>query len=278
MKRPLTIVGGGIVGCIAALKAAQAGYTVTLYEAKTLGAGASGQALGLLVPSTATRPLDMLQVQGCALWAHGLAAEISILAGVPLSQLYRTFPRGAQLNLAVMFPALEKALLALGVAIHYAPAPAHLAGPVLWAAGWGNKAWLPAMNIRAGLACQLHSCGVTEILVGSGTATQGLYAAPLWDGTVVLGTHSFTLKAPHTGPVPPEMLAILRTRAADLHPALATAPIVKTWVGNRPASVPRLPLIRAVASQHMAVAGLGGIGYALAPVVAAMWLERLPTH
>lgn len=274
-KQAVTIIGGGIVGCVAAWLAHQAGYTVTLYEQHTLGSGASGQALGVLTPSDAQRPLDDLQRQGCAAWP-ALIAEISEASGTEAAQLYRTWPKGAQLNIPVLFQTFRSLFERVGIAVIPTPAPDILNTPTLWAAGWGNEQHLPGLSLRAGTACRLAACGLTELMVGKGNDTQGLYAVPAWDGTVLLGTQNITLMSPHRGAPQPEWLAELRTRAGLLFAPLAQAEVLEAWVGNRPTSSPRLPLLRAVSPNQWAVAGLGGIGFALAPVVATHWLHELP--
>jgi glycine/D-amino acid oxidase-like deaminating enzyme len=271
----LTIIGGGIAGCLAAWQAAEAGYQVRLYEPKRLGAEASGLALGVLVPSTSARPLDDLQRAGCAAW-ESLAPRLAELSGTHLPQLYRVWPRGGQLNLAVMFGALEKALLQLGVEIvtQHARAPA-TTGLTLWAAGWENRAVLPDLTIRAGVACRLAPCGLNDLLVGMGPGVQGIYAVPAWDGSVLLGSQKLPGDELYVGAVPTETLAELRSRAARLLAPLGTAEVLEAWVGNRPTSIPRLPLLRPVGAQAWAVAGLGGLGYALAPVVAQEFLAAI---
>jgi glycine oxidase len=60
----LAVVGGGVIGCSVAYQAARRGARVALFEAETLGAGASGAAAGMLAPqSEANEPgpfLDLL--------------------------------------------------------------------------------------------------------------------------------------------------------------------------------------------------------------------------
>lgn len=275
-KTPVTIIGGGVVGCVAAWSAFKAGLAVSLYEQENLGSGASGQALGILAPSDADRPLDELQRQGCAAWS-ALIADISAASGTEPTQLYRTWPKGAQINIPVLFQTFTTLFDNVGITVIKTPAPENLSTPTLWAAGWGNAQLLPGMTLRAGTACRLAPCGLTELLVGKGHPTQGIYAVPDWDGNILLGTHNVNMPTPHIGAPKPEWLAELRSNAGLLFPALATAEILETWVGNRPTTSPRLPLLRAVGKNTWAVAGLGGIGYALAPVVASDWLRQLPS-
>ncbi len=59
----IAVIGGGVFGASAALRLADAGHSVTLFEAKTLGAGATGAAAGMLCPD----------VEGCS---PGASAEV----------------------------------------------------------------------------------------------------------------------------------------------------------------------------------------------------------
>jgi glycine/D-amino acid oxidase-like deaminating enzyme len=276
MMPPVSIIGGGVAGCVAALLAAEAGYAVSLYEAKTLGAGASGQALGVLVPSTSGRPQDDLQRQGCEQWATTLAPRLAELARLPLNQLYRSWPQGGQLNLPALFPAFVQAFRRLGVQVRAQYVTKPSADPTLWAAGWGNREVLPGLTLRPGVACRLAPCGLNDLLVGMGRGVQGLYAVPAWDGSVLLGTQKLPeVATPFPGPVSPASLAELRARAGQLFAPLATAEVLEAWVGHRPTSTPRLPLLHHVGTHQWAVAGLGGLGYALAPIVAEQFLAGL---
>jgi glycine/D-amino acid oxidase-like deaminating enzyme len=273
-KTPVTIVGGGVVGCVAAWSAYRAGHAVSLFEKAHLGGGASGQALGILAPSDADRALDELQRKGCTAWPP-LIAEISEASGTEPAQLYRTWPKGAQINIPTLFQTFTTLFKKVGITVIKTAVPEALTTPTLWAAGWSNAQHLPGMTVRAGTACRLAPCGLTELLVGKGHPTQGIYAVPDWDGTVLLGTHNVNMPSPHIGTPHPEWLAELRTNAGILFPPLQSAEILETWVGNRPTTSPRLPLLRSVSENTWAVAGLGGIGYALAPVVAADWLSQM---
>lgn len=64
MKLPdVIVVGAGVIGLACAWRLAQAGLRVTLFEARSPGAGASGAALGSLIPASVLRdgPIPELQ-------------------------------------------------------------------------------------------------------------------------------------------------------------------------------------------------------------------------
>jgi glycine/D-amino acid oxidase-like deaminating enzyme len=60
----IAIVGGGIAGCSAALHAAEAGASVVLVEARTIGFGASSRNSGHLPPATKHEPEEILKRYG----------------------------------------------------------------------------------------------------------------------------------------------------------------------------------------------------------------------
>ncbi len=270
----LHIYGAGISGLTTAFVAATRGHKVCVYEQAHIGAGASGQALGALVPSTLQRPIDTLQRQGISQWP-ALAAALAQHAQVPPGSLYRAWPAGGQLNLSQLFPAFEAALRNLGVTLQPPPAVSP-PGPTLWATGWGVKDDIPHTTLSAGQVIRL---ALPPALHGQiPLCKQGnVYLVPAWNGTTLLvGSKNTPTDTPITTPCP-RARAELRAAACAAYPALSEAPIVGEWVGNRPISAPRLPLIRPVANRlhHVAVAGLGGIGFALAPVVAEAALTAL---
>ncbi|MDO3442653.1 FAD-binding oxidoreductase [Agrobacterium sp. V1] len=83
---PLLIVGGGIMGLWAAVKAERLGIDTLLVEAEQLGSGASGGLLGALMPHMPDRWSDKKQFQFDALVAleteiAGLEAETGLSAG-----------------------------------------------------------------------------------------------------------------------------------------------------------------------------------------------------
>jgi glycine oxidase len=97
---PLLIVGGGIMGLWAAVKAERLGIDTLLVEAGRLGSGASGGLLGALMPHMPDRWSDKKQFQFDALVAleaeiAGLEAETALSGGyrrcgriIPLPKLH----------------------------------------------------------------------------------------------------------------------------------------------------------------------------------------------
>lgn len=91
-RTDILVVGGGVMGLWAALKAAEAGLSVTLVDAGTIGGGASGGVMGALFPWMPDRWVDKKQYQFEALVA--LPAEIARLeAATGLSAHYRRVGR-----------------------------------------------------------------------------------------------------------------------------------------------------------------------------------------
>jgi glycine/D-amino acid oxidase-like deaminating enzyme len=271
------IIGAGISGLTTAFMAVQQGHPVSIYESQHAGAGASGRALGALVPSTLERPIDLLQREGITHWP-ALAEHLARATGHLTSQLFRSWPIGGQLNLPLLLPAMAQALKSMGVTWHTQTVTPSQApnGPTLWATGWGVAHVIPGTTLSAGQVVRL---GVPSCLQGQiPLSKQGKYfLVPEWgDQTLLVGSENQPTSTPLL--IPEESISRhLQAIAAKAHPELENAPLIASWVGNRPLSAPRLPLIRPVKGQNnqWAVAGLGGVGYALAPMVAKAALAEL---
>lgn len=264
----IAIVGGGIAGLVSGFLAAEAGHEVEIFERERLGAGASGKALGLLVPITGLdRPVDVLQRQGIAAWP-ALAVRLADLSGIALGDFWREWGNGRyQLRLPLLFEVLRLAIEAKGGVIHEgfvvdSPALLRDFDRIVLASGWGNVTLGGQdMRVSSGLACRLT--GKLDTLV----AGDNLFVVPDWDGTVLAGSLNWDLKEPAMGEVPADKLAELRARVGTLVPDLAAAELVDAWVGYRPTQAPRLPLLRDLGDGVIAVAGLGKTGIGLSPLL-----------
>ncbi len=66
LSADLVIIGGGFTGCAAALEAANAGMSVVLLEAETVGFGGSGRNVGLVNAGLWTPPNEVEETLGKA--------------------------------------------------------------------------------------------------------------------------------------------------------------------------------------------------------------------
>lgn len=84
-RRDIVVVGGGVIGLMCAWRVAQAGAGVTLVERDRIGGGASGAALGLLMPLGATHrgPFPTLQRASLRMFP-ALADELRAKTGVDI--------------------------------------------------------------------------------------------------------------------------------------------------------------------------------------------------
>lgn len=262
----ITIIGAGIAGLTLAYKAASAGHHVTLYEAHTIASGASGKALGILVPVTGlNRPIDLLQRQGIAAWP-ALAAQLAEETNTPLASFWRDWGNGRQqLNITSIFDILAQAIHLKGGEIIEHKAPDFhdiypFADHIIYAAGYGNKALTGApLTISAGIAARFT--GHLEGLI----AQDNLFLCPDFAPNEVLaGSVNWSLKEPYTGPIPPEKTAELLRRVHAIAPHLQ---LKEVWLGNRPTQTPRTPLIISPEPTLHVVTALGKIGLGLAPAL-----------
>ncbi len=279
------IVGGGIAGLVSGFLAVEAGHEVELFERDKLGTGATGKALGVLVPITGlNRPVDALQRAGIAAWPE-LAVRLSALSGIPLGEFWREWeiqgtmsqgteePKGIikayQVRIPLIFEVLRLAIEAKGGVVHegmVVEAPTLLLGTrferVVLAGGWGNVALGGQdMRVSAGLAARFRG-DLAELVAGD-----NLFVCPDWDGTVIAGSLNWDLKEPGDGVVQADKLAELKARVGALVPEMAGAEVVEAWVGYRPTQAPRMPLLRDLGNGMVAVAGLGKTGIGLSPML-----------
>ena len=252
--------------------AAAAGHDVEVYEQSRLGSGASGRALGVLVPITGLdRPVDRLQRAGIAAWPE-LAVPLSVASGIEVADFWREWGDGRyQVRLPLLFEVLRLAIEAKGgfVREESAVASPALLRPdydrVLVAAGLGNVALVNApLKVSAGLACRLQG-HLNELVAGD-----NLFIVPDWDGTVIVGSVNWDMACAGDGSVPADKLQELLRRVGALVPELAAAPVIESWVGYRPIEAPRLPLVKDMGGGVLAVTGLGKVGIGLSSMI---WAE-----
>ncbi|RYG61996.1 MAG: FAD-dependent oxidoreductase [Alphaproteobacteria bacterium] len=262
----IAIVGGGIGGLVTAFLAVDAGHEVTLLEKDRIGSGASGKALGVLVPVTGLdRPIDRLQRAGIAAWP-GLAARLSDITGIEVDDFWREWPEHRQqVRLPMVFDVLKMAIetrrgvVKEGFEVESPSLLKNDFDKVVLAGGLGNTDLCNApMKVSAGVACRLK--GKLDTLI----AGDNLFICPDWDGTIVAGSVNWEMAEAGDGHVPPEKLAELLVRIEKLVPGLE---LVDSWIGYRPVEVPRLPLVRKLDNGMLAVVGLGKIGIGLSPMI-----------
>ncbi len=260
--RRVAIVGGGIAGLSAAWALVKAGHNVTVFEKDKIGSGASGRALGLLVPfhPLVSGRMAKVQRESVGLWP-ALADEVSEAGGVAVGDFFRLWEEGAQIRIPLVLEVFAKAVrdksgeFAAGMTAFGLEA----FDKVVWAAGVGNAAMV-AVTPKAGQAVRVKPVKP----VAKPVREEGFYVVPDWDGTVLIGSHGF--EGPRSEP-DAEITKAMMLRAVGLVPALEGCALVESWVGNRPASKPLLPLLRRIDARVSAITGLGKLGYCLAPAV-----------
>lgn len=92
MSKKITIIGAGVVGLTCAWRLAHAGWQVKVLDKDTVASGASGAALGALVPYGFNRvdATPTFQHSSLAMWPQ-FAAEISMESGIDVQ--FRPIPR-----------------------------------------------------------------------------------------------------------------------------------------------------------------------------------------
>lgn len=257
----IAIVGGGIGGLVTAFLALEDGHDVTLFEKDRIGAGASGKALGVLVPVTGMdRPIDRLQRAGIAAWPE----LVTRLTHAP-ADVWRDWGNGRQqVRLPMLLEVLKTAIKAKGGMVRegdMVASPALLRQDfdvVVLAAGLGNMALCGApMKVSAGVAGRFQG-NLNTLVTGD-----NLFVCPDWDGAVIAGSVNREMTG-MDGVVPPDMQEELVARVEKLVPGLE---LESTWIGYRPVEVPRLPLVRDLGDGVLAVVGLGKIGIGVSPMI-----------
>lgn len=103
--------------------------------------------------------------------------------------------------------------------------------------------------------------------------TPDIYIVPRLDGTALIGATVEDVGFDVT--VTTADLANLRTRAAQLLPAIVTASEVEAWSGLRPRSVDDLPVFGEIRPNHFLLTGLFRNGILLAPAAAHLLAQLL---
>jgi glycine/D-amino acid oxidase-like deaminating enzyme len=263
----VAVVGAGIAGLAAAWGLAKTGHPVTVYEKERVGGGASGKALGLLVPfhPNVRGRMAKEQRESVSVWPS-MAKEIAEAADVRMEEFFRLWPGvGAQVRVPMILEVMAKALRARGVTF----VTLEIKDPqdllekhdaVVMAAGLGNAGLMEILPM-AGQAVMVKP----EVRLERPLQQEGFYIVPTWEGNVLVGSHN------HDGPRErheARITASLVGRAVGMAPELMGCRIVDAWVANRPTSKPLLPLVRPLAPKVWGVTGLGKLGFCFGPAVA----------
>ncbi|MDD9911430.1 MAG: FAD-dependent oxidoreductase, partial [Alphaproteobacteria bacterium] len=83
MKKDVAIVGGGIIGLMTAWQLAQrTNLSIALFEREECGAGATGAAIGGLIPYSFSRSQGVAEVQRQSIQKYPtIAEELRVLTG-----------------------------------------------------------------------------------------------------------------------------------------------------------------------------------------------------
>ncbi len=101
----VTVIGGGVIGLSCAWRMAQRGAAVSLYDARALGEGASGAALGALWPAAPLSAHPHQELQRRSLWQfEAFIQELADAAGFPVP-----FRRGGRVELLNSSKAADRA-------------------------------------------------------------------------------------------------------------------------------------------------------------------------
>lgn len=277
----IAVIGAGISGLVSGFMLAKAGHDVTIFEREVIGSGSSGKAVGLLVPISGgmKRKVDDFQREGVAAWPE-LAEALAKFSGENIHSFFRDWGDGSrQVRVPHLYRVMAEAFHRLGghlkehcgtVAVRDLPGYDR----VIMAAGWENRAVGLNMKIVAGQALRVKPKAAFRDLY----AVNRLFIVPDWDDTVLIGSGNWDEKEPGNGTVKPEVTEELLAKAIEAVPALEGCALVEAWVGYRPMTEPRLPLVRKIGAEDgrvLAIAGLGKVGLALAPVVGKEVLANL---
>lgn len=291
----VVIIGDGLIGLSTALDLGRAGARCIVLGAVNPGS-ASTAAAGLLVPSLGelsdrVRPLFMASLELYASFVENLRPfdqTLSVIQGVVERSAAgeRVHPRDGAIDNVRLLVAVKRAVEATAcVTIIADPAAAiatdstsvvvttrgaaRISAPIaVLAAG----AWAPGI---AGLPRPLPVFPLKGQMIALGAAplSQAVmgdecYLVPRGAETLVGATEE---RAGFDTAVTSGAVAALHTAAVDLCPALASAPITRSWAGTRPATPDMLPILGPDpdAPRLIYACGHSKNGILLAPVTAA---------
>lgn len=170
----LALIGGGITGCSAALNAAEAGASVILLEARTIGWGASGRNGGQVIPGLKYDPSEMSAKYGEEA-GRKLTAAVGNAADVVFDRIAKHRidcdpKRGGWVQAAHAAPALARVLqrardwMSVGAPVELLDAAGieRLVGTREYLGGWIDKraGTLHPLSYTRGLARAAREVGV----------------------------------------------------------------------------------------------------------------------
>ncbi|MCQ0968857.1 FAD-binding oxidoreductase (plasmid) [Paracoccus sp. TK19116] len=183
----------------------------------------------------------------------------------------------ARLNPRAALAALAAAIRAKGgEVIEGNPAPAEDLHPTLWATGIDG---LAALNDATGRAIGKGVKGQSALLDFAAPDSpqifaDGLYIVPHDDGTTAVGS---TSENEFSHDQPDALLDDLISRARELCPTLADAPVIERWAGIRPRARSRAPILGPWPDRpgHFVANGGFKIGFGMAQVIARMMADLI---
>ena len=219
----LAVVGGGIIGCLAAHEAARAGRRVTLFERSAVGAGATGWSAGVSFPLAATDGHRRLVRESASVYARLRDTGAGrFLRPVPM--VYVVARAGLDAFLGRIVDARPRPVTGEERARVERMLPGVRIGPdeeLVTHDGHGfavDARGLAAWSVAAGVT--VHSGQEITGIRPAGTGYRLLGADAEWSaGQVVVATGAWPGPAPR-----PEEPVVRTKRVAALHADLATEP------------------------------------------------------
>jgi glycine oxidase len=309
----VVIAGGGITGLACALELQDCGLYVSLLDRGSAGREASWAAAGMLAAHDPSNPpqlaaladlsvslypsfLDRIEdltgirvpfethwtLQAAEGWRHH-QAMLPTLHGTG----FRRLPENS-LDPRKLMPALRAAAVAAGVvlmeqtpvrAVYQRASGVDVRVPtgMIRASTFldCSGAWSAPASPAKGQMIRVHAPGaLTSGSVGNVVVrTEDVYMVPRLDGSVIIGAtveHAEFDRKVHAAD-----LRHLRAEAAELLPALASAPEVDSWAGLRPDTKDHLPFLGQADTHFFVAAGHFRNGILLAPATAHVMMQSI---